>query len=157
MTDPWVETIIAAVLLKLQAISGGEGYYSAPARIQRYDRADEARNERPWITLRKVGEGKILRGNSWDVTLTLDIEAAISAEEDSIDGVDTDVLVGQLQDDIERAIMAVDWEAIRAKIEQIDITNILDEDANDPEDGLRARLRINYAHDMLSTRAPLAI
>lgn len=155
MTDPHSETIIAAILAQLQEINGGNGYYTTPARVQRYDRTEEERMERPWITLIKVSEGKVLRGNAWDCTLVLAIEGAISDEEDETE--DTDFLVACLQDDIERALAAVDWEEIRAKLEQIDASNVIDMDPNDPEDGPRVTVRINYAHDYLSTRTPTAI
>jgi hypothetical protein len=157
MTPPHSEVIFAAVLEALKRIRQTDGYYTTPKQVQRYDRNDVSELERPSLTLRRPGEAKNVRGATWDCDLTFEVEGVISAADDVLEGQGTDELTAYLQDDIERALAGIGWEALQAYLNRISVVQIIDLDPNDPEDGIVVTVGINYAHDVSSTRAPLAI
>lgn len=157
MADPQSELIINAVLAALQAINASAGYYTTPQSVNRYDREDDSSVGRPAIRIYKNAEAKNLRGATWDCDLTVEIEGLIDPEEDAIDGQLTDRLIALLGDDIEKALTTVDWGSLHAVFNRMDSISTITDNPNDPEDGLRITLRINYGHDVNDTRAALAI
>lgn len=154
VADPHVELIITAVFEALEGISVEAGYYSTPTNVQRYDRLDIGRSGGS-ILLSKANETKALIGNIWQCELNLEIEATIQAQEDVEFDTPTDRLLGLKQDDIEKALMAVDWTALKAVYDRIEVTGFASEDPNEPDDGILARIHIHYGHDMNSTRTPI--
>lgn len=154
MVDPQEELIIAAVLEALEGISVEAGYYSTPENVQRYDRTEIGRAAGS-ILLTKAIETKALIGNYWNCELNLEIEATIEVQEDIEFGVTTDRLLLLKQDDIEKALAAVDWTTLQAIFDRIEVAPFSSEDPNEPDDGILVRIHIRYGHDMNSTRTPV--
>jgi alkanesulfonate monooxygenase SsuD/methylene tetrahydromethanopterin reductase-like flavin-dependent oxidoreductase (luciferase family) len=156
MSDFHSEVILSAVMSALATIRRADGFYTTPEVVERSSRLGANPPGRPCLSVRKGREEKRARGNTWDCDLTVMIEAIIAAADDEREA-STEEACAQIQDDVERALAGIDWEALRAIMTRISSANFLETDANDPEDGVEISVNINYAHDRDSTRAPLAI
>lgn len=156
MAVPYSETIIAAIKEKLDDIATANGYSFTASGVYRHDRFLSRQPDQ--IQMMWVGEHKRAQGRGSytpgrDVTLLVTILCPLSqTEEDSDPETDpTDAKVNLRAGDLEEAILSVDWEALEARLDDINSQPFAVADDEDPFDGAQIDLEISYSVDGADT------
>lgn len=137
------ETIIQAIMEALEGITVADGYSQTVQKVQRFDRRSLSTAEKSCIHVMKGEEGKVLVGDGWDVTLSVDLDCYLYQDPD--DPLTTDELQAAFQWDVERALTGVDWATLQADlVGEEAISFAIQDPSGAVEDGLIVSLTITY-------------
>lgn len=141
-TSPYSEDIMDALETAIKAVSKQSGDNHTVESVIRYDRFTSDDGLRPSVTIGILGENTIDGAELQHATATL--EVLILARIDSSDqSIGTDKSVNLFAHDVRLAVHGVDWDALNAFINRIEMRTLVD-DPDDPSDGFSMRLFIEY-------------
>ena len=137
------KTVIDAIITALKAITTDRSDSFTPISVQRHD--DDRANEGPvpTILVRRTGTPKNRdAGSGWLVTLGVELQVALytGPETDTT----SDEIIEEAEEDVFRALVAMDWQTLRAEFAGFTPTSFRDIDEEHPVSGFLANVGVEY-------------
>lgn len=137
------KTVINAMITALKAIATDRGDSFTPMAVQRHDDDRTVEGPLPSILVRRAGPPRFRdAGSGWLVTLSIFVEVAVytGPETDTT----SDEIIEEAEEDVFRALVAMDWQTLRAEFAGFTPTSFRDIDEDHPVSGFRASVDIQY-------------
>ena len=136
-------TVIDAIITALKAITTTGSDSFTPASVQRHDEDRAVEGPTPAILVRRLGPPRFRNdGSGWLVTLTVDVQVALYTGPDTEDT--SDEIIEEAEEDVFRALVAMDWQTLRAEFSGFTPTSFREIDEDHPVSGFRANVEIQY-------------
>lgn len=129
----------------LAAISTGSGDSFTPTVAERFDRYNSTKGPLPnikvWRSNYRMGREETGTG-TWKCDLFVDVELLVEADKSGT--TPTDKQVNLAYSDVVKAVSAMDWETLLAFLAAVDSTPLIQENEEDPDDGIIITFQIQY-------------
>lgn len=137
-------TVIDAIITALEAIDGSGSDSFTPSIVQRHDEDRSVEGSPASIIVRRTGtaRGREDSGSGWIVDLGIEIDCNVYSGEES--DVTSDELIEEAEEDVFRALVAMDWETLQANLSLFNSITFREEDPEHPVAGFTATVEVQY-------------
>jgi len=138
------EVIIDAMVVACAAIATGSGDSFTPAQVERFDRYTSERGPLPNIQIERANYRKFRGdiGGNWTCDLFVDVTLLVLSDETGTTPTDKQISIAS--SDVENAVIAMDYEALKANLAGIESTPMIKETEEDPDDGIIITFQFQY-------------
>lgn len=136
-------TVIDAMITALGNISSMKMDSFTPISVQRHDDDRTVEGPAPAILVARSGPPRFRDdGSGWLVTLVISVQVALytGPETDTT----SDEIIEEAEEDVFRALVAMDWQTLRAEFAGFTPTSFRDIDEDHPVSGFRANVEVQY-------------
>ena len=145
MARAHTKTIIDAMITALQAISPASSDSFTPSIVQRHDEDRTVEGPGWSLIVRRSGASRVREENTADWPMTVDIEIVCNVLTTSDSDVPSDEAIEEAEEDIFRAVNAMDWETLRAEFTSFSSVTNREEDAEHPFAGFTATVEVQFS------------
>lgn len=135
--------VIDAMVAALESIHTDDGDSFSPTVVQRWDADRAVEGPAPVIGIRRLSNPRERdQGSGWLNTLTVEVQVILeTGEHISSAG---DEVIEEAEEDVWRALRAMDWDTLRAEFRSFQATSLRDIDEEHPVDGFRAVVTVEW-------------
>ncbi len=144
MARAHTKTVIDAMIVALRAIDENGVDSFTPSSVQRHDEDLIVEGPPGSIIISRVSSnrGRDVGGHGWDITTEIEIDCNVFTS--GLSAVPSDEAIEEAEEDVWRALVAVDWESLSAEFANFSALTFREEDPENPAAGFVATVEVQY-------------
>lgn len=136
-------SVIDAMIAALDGIHTDNGDSFTPTIVQRWDADRSIEGTLPAIGVRRLSNPRDRdQGSGWLNTLSVEIQVGLYTGEEVENA--GDEVIEEAEEDVWRALRAMDWDNLRAEFRGFQATTLRDIDEDHPVEGFRAVVTVEW-------------